>query len=148
MITKTFLTAGRAIFTLELATTFAQANNLPPHYTFKIKKKEAEKQGERDAYFISLLTGPNNTSDYTYLGLLNKESGDVILTKASKYQADSWVVKLLRRTLIRVWAGEQKMLEDAGFSLHHEGRCGRCGRVLTVPESVESGLGPECAGKV
>jgi hypothetical protein len=27
----------------------------------------------------------------------------------------------------------------------HEGRCGRCGRKLTVPESIESGFGPECA---
>jgi hypothetical protein len=26
----------------------------------------------------------------------------------------------------------------------HEGRCGRCGRALTVPESVERGIGPEC----
>ena len=30
----------------------------------------------------------------------------------------------------------------------HEGICGRCGRKLTVPESVERGLGPECAGLV
>jgi len=27
-------------------------------------------------------------------------------------------------------------------------RCGRCGRVLTVPESVESGFGPECIGRL
>lgn len=26
----------------------------------------------------------------------------------------------------------------------HEGKCGRCGRQLTVPESIESGFGPEC----
>ncbi|MGQ4872128.1 MAG: DUF6011 domain-containing protein, partial [Candidatus Thorarchaeota archaeon] len=24
----------------------------------------------------------------------------------------------------------------------HEGKCGRCGRRLTVPESIESGYGP------
>ena len=29
----------------------------------------------------------------------------------------------------------------------HEGRCGKCGRKLTVPESLTSGLGPECAGR-
>ena len=28
----------------------------------------------------------------------------------------------------------------------HEGRCGRCGRALTVPESIERGIGPECVG--
>jgi len=26
----------------------------------------------------------------------------------------------------------------------HEGACGRCGRTLTVPESIASGFGPEC----
>jgi hypothetical protein len=32
--------------------------------------------------------------------------------------------------------------------VHHEGRCGRCGRALTVPESIESGFGPECINHV
>lgn len=27
----------------------------------------------------------------------------------------------------------------------HEGHCGRCGRQLTVPESIYTGIGPECA---
>jgi hypothetical protein len=26
----------------------------------------------------------------------------------------------------------------------HEGRCGKCGRKLTTPESVTAGFGPEC----
>jgi hypothetical protein len=26
----------------------------------------------------------------------------------------------------------------------HEGTCGKCGRALTVPSSIENGLGPEC----
>lgn len=30
----------------------------------------------------------------------------------------------------------------------HEGRCGACGRRLTVPESIAQGLGPVCAGLV
>ena len=31
-----------------------------------------------------------------------------------------------------------------GFEVWHEGKCGRCGAKLTVPESVASGFGPEC----
>ena len=27
----------------------------------------------------------------------------------------------------------------------HSGCCGRCGRKLTVPESIDTGLGPVCA---
>jgi hypothetical protein len=34
------------------------------------------------------------------------------------------------------------------LEIWHEGRCGRCSRKLTVPESLKSGFGPECAGKV
>jgi hypothetical protein len=32
----------------------------------------------------------------------------------------------------------------SGWEFRHEGRCGRCGRTLTVPESIDSGFGPEC----
>jgi hypothetical protein len=30
----------------------------------------------------------------------------------------------------------------------HEGCCGRCGRTLTTPESIDTGFGPECSGKL
>lgn len=29
----------------------------------------------------------------------------------------------------------------------HEGACGKCGRPLTTPESIQSGIGPVCSGK-
>ena len=32
----------------------------------------------------------------------------------------------------------------AGFEFWHEGRCCRCGKRLTVPESIQGGIGPEC----
>lgn len=33
------------------------------------------------------------------------------------------------------------------LTFQHSGRCGRCGRKLTVPSSIQTGLGPECAEK-
>jgi hypothetical protein len=27
----------------------------------------------------------------------------------------------------------------------HEGKCGKCGRALTVPSSILTGIGPECS---
>jgi hypothetical protein len=30
----------------------------------------------------------------------------------------------------------------------HEGRCACCGRPLTVPESIERGIGPDCWEKM
>jgi hypothetical protein len=31
-----------------------------------------------------------------------------------------------------------------GYKIQHEGKCCRCGRTLTTPESIERGIGPEC----
>lgn len=145
MITKEFITAGRAIFTLENAAGFHTSDGCAPHYTFKVTEKEFD---GRTLYFVALLTGPNNEADYSYLGVLNPKTGEVRLTKASKLTDESWPIRLLRRVLARVWSDQGEMIKEAGFNLHHEGRCGRCGRVLTVPESIELGLGPECAGKI
>lgn len=30
----------------------------------------------------------------------------------------------------------------------HEGKCGRCGRALTDPESIKLGIGPKCRTKI
>ena len=141
MITREFITAGKATFTLECPAGF-QGN---PHYTFKVRGKELDDNSGNKIFFVSLLAGPDNSSDYAYLGVLNSETGEVRLTKASKFNEDTLVVRLLRRVTARIWAGEEQAIEDAGFKLHHEGRCCRCGRRLTVPSSIESGIGPECA---
>ena len=34
-----------------------------------------------------------------------------------------------------------------GYTLLRESRCCVCNRKLTVPESIEAGIGPECAGR-
>ena len=31
------------------------------------------------------------------------------------------------------------------LEIRHEGSCGRCGRPLTVPSSIDRGIGPDCA---
>lgn len=35
-----------------------------------------------------------------------------------------------------------------GVEFRHTGKCGRCGRKLTNPRSIDIGLGPECEGKL
>ena len=34
------------------------------------------------------------------------------------------------------------------IEIWHEGKCGRCGRSLTVPESIAAGIGPVCAERI
>ncbi len=132
-----FITAGQAIFTVK-------SGRDGSHYTFQVTKKEND-DGRPPVWFVSLLTGPDNTSDYTYLGLLDVALWRVRLTAKSRMQADSTPVRVLQWALSAIKSGQTL---PAGYRIHHEGRCGRCGRVLTVTESVESGLGPECAKAV
>ena len=135
-----FITAGNATFTVD--------NGKGQHYTFKVRHKGLE---ERDGftpngcYFVSLLTGPNNEFDYTYLGVFNpkamKQAVILRLTRASRMNDDSVPVRVFRWA---AWLAKWEQPLPAGYSLHHEGSCGRCGRTLTTPESVTSGIGPEC----
>jgi hypothetical protein len=124
-----FFKGGKALFTVH------NANG--EHYTYKINKGKAE-----DApFFVSLLTGPSNESDYQYIGLYNFLNPSLRITYKSKMHPDSKPVKVFN------WA--VKMILDrqtlpSGYGIVHEGKCCRCGRTLTTPESVEAGIGPEC----
>jgi hypothetical protein len=145
MITPQFLTAGKAIFTV--------ANPQGVHYTYKVTKKDPRPTDTRKTpvYFIKLLTGgPDNTSSYTYLGMLNPTDGQVILTRASKFQHDSLPVKVANWFIGFIYKVQREPLLNhtlpVGYKLAHAGRCGRCGRLLTTPDSIELGFGPECAG--
>ena len=134
MLTKDFVLAGRAVFTV--------SNAVGDRYTFKVTHKDGAKGS---VWFVSLLTGPDNETDYTYMGILDAWSAEVVLTKASRYTRSSKAVKVLQWACKMVWS-ERSL--PAGYKIQHEGCCGRCGRALTVPESIESGFGPECVKKV
>jgi hypothetical protein len=147
MVTRSFLTAGRAIFTVEPPPGLV-SQGCRAHYTFQIRRKEASGRWREPAWFASLLTGPENTRDFTYLGKLNTETGEVHLTQASRFNDHTWPVYILRRVLDRIWRGEGTVIEQTGWKVYHSGHCGRCGRVLTVPSSIQSGIGPECATRL
>ena len=145
-ISKQFLTAGEAIFTVEVPEEHRK-EGVKPHYTYRVDKVEQNAKYP-EAYFVKLLSGPDNTSDYSYVGRLDQFVGFVETTAKSKFTHESYPVKLLNRVVARVWCDDHAAYEQYGFKVHHEGKCGRCGRRLTVPESVESGIGPECAKKL
>jgi hypothetical protein len=129
---RAFILAGRAVFTV-------RSRRTGERRTFKV----AQKEGAEGFYFVSLLNGPDNTSDYRYLGAMftGRENGK-LGWKLNRQgwapeagAAFGWVVKVLNG---------QTDASQAEF--WHEGRCGRCGRALTTPESIASGIGPVCAG--
>lgn len=137
MISRQFITAGRSIFTV-------QSGKTGEHKTFRVAHKKGTEKFP-PAWFVFLLTGPDNTNDYTFLGLLDPETGRVRLSRSSRFTDASQPVRVVRWALEMVWKNQEL---PSGYKIHHEGRCGKCGRLLTVTESVESGIGPECAKKM
>jgi hypothetical protein len=139
MVGKNFILAGDAIFTVECPD--------GTHHTYGVQEVAGNERWPA-ARFVKFLSGPDNTSSYTYLGILDADTGVVHTTAKSRHLMTSLKLRLLNRILARVWADDHAAYEQHGYKTHHEGRCGRCGCTLTVPESIESGFGPECAKKM
>lgn len=123
-----FALAGKATLTFKSERTEA-------HYTFRINASDDGK-----VHFVSVLTGPNNESDYAYAGIIGRDK-EFRLTKKSKFSDDAVCVKAFRWVWDAVRAGNLPKC----CAVNHDGTCGRCGRTLTTPQSVETGIGPECA---
>ena len=136
MIDLKWVRAGRALFTV--------SNPKGERYTFRVALGKANEKYPKASFFVGLLTGPNNEDDYTYMGVLTDDA-TLRLTKASKYPVDSAPVRVFSWVL-RVITGAAAL--PPGYNIQHEGKCCRCGRTLTVPESIESEIGSECASKM
>lgn len=126
---KTFIQAGRAVFTLTSEETNAS-------FTYLLTR--APQRGAALApLFASVLVAPDA---YAYLGMVNDFG--LRVTAASRFsetvpsfRALAWFLRQLNRA--------DELPESVTF--RHEGRCGRCARALTTPASIDTGLGPECA---
>lgn len=134
---KTFVLAGKALFTLK-------SLKSGDHITFKVKKpRDDTRRGP--SHFVSVLDHADGHGGYSYLGVLNRDLFEV--TRKSPYygQADAKPVRAAGWFFTRLLC-RGELSDD--LELWHEGRCGRCGRRLTHPESIQSGMGPECRGKL
>lgn len=135
-VQPSWIMAGKAIFTV--------SNGRGNHYTYRVTKKENE--GQLPIWFVSLLSGPDNGSDYTYVGVLNRTTGAVRLTGASSFTSTSTPYRVVNWSLKKLWADTPL---PEGYSIDGEGRCGCCGRTLTHPDGVADdgyrfGYGPTC----
>lgn len=131
---KRYVLAGNATFTLK---------NPKSGNRFTYKVKNAERDPEHcNTFFVSTLTGPDNERHYSYIGFITR-----------KTSADDYVFIYGGRKAklgplhpqVRGFQWFFKYIENPEpIEVWHVGKCGRCGRALTVPESIERGIGPEC----
>jgi len=108
-------------------------------YTFKVVKSK----GTKPVHFVNVMYGSDNQNTYAYIGCIFEEK-KFKWTVKSKIKQDDVRVKVFEYVFNHLLKGD--LVEV--IEIWHEGRCGRCGRLLTVPESITSGFGPECAGRV
>ena len=136
---REFATAGNAILTLESQKTGV-------HFTYRIRQAEDKNGKPVRRWFVSVLNGHDNNNDYAYIGLLDQASGDIEFrrTAKSRFGEDAPSVRGFRFMWNSVYADKI----PCQMVIRHEGKCGRCARRLTVPESLDRGIGPECAGKL
>lgn len=126
-----YILAGNATFTLVSPATGAR-------FTYRVRRPD-----EDSPWFVSLLTGPDNEGDYRYLGF-TRDGAELRWSRKSCAGEDAASFKAIAWVLARLARG----LDLRGVEVWHLGRCGRCGRSLTVPESIASGLGPICAERM
>lgn len=120
-----FVLAGFSIFTVENCKTGGR-------FTFKVKQRKNE-----GPHFVAVLTGADNTVDFQFLGTIFDGETYRHGTK-SGIGSDAQSAKVFDF----FWKNRDRLPEQ--IEIYHMGRCGRCGRPLTVPESVRTGLGPKC----
>lgn len=111
------------------------------HRTFQIKT--ALNGALKGSRILSMLTGPDNTRNYTGFAFVNNDGIKVW----SKYAVNPDYKTYGELLWSLALDGERSPYFQRGYRLLVEGRCVKCNRRLTVPESVISGIGPECAGR-
>lgn len=128
-----FMVAGKAKLTVVSQRTGVR-------FTFRFSRPAPEPYKQRPIW-VSLLSGPDNDADYQFIGTMWPGLGWAYRTSPkTRVGHDAPARKALDWFLRCVTQGELR-----GIEVWHEGCCARCGRTLTVPSSIASGLGPECA---
>lgn len=108
------------------------------HRTFRLRTiKKGQMKGAR---LIGYLRGSCNETQYAYFAFLRGD-GNVAIWK--RYRDNNGV-----KHLGRLFETVVSHPEQAGKAYAMKsGKCYRCGRLLTHPQSILSGIGPECAKK-
>lgn len=132
---RRFIEGGNATFTIKNPATGVR-------FTYRAKRPPLDPQSTRGRpIWLALLSGPDNESNYSYIGAVYAE-GNVYspIRRSSKSKVGPEAISAISLEWFL-----RNLDKLNGVEVWHEGRCGRCGRKLTVPESVEAGFGPECS---
>lgn len=107
------------------------------HRTYRIKTNR------RGQTVIGLLVGQNNVTDYAWFGFV--DGSNLRFWKGARFQMMPFRLSVSREELTEGFNAIIGNPNEAGLRYATEyTNCSRCGRLLTVPESIATGKGPEC----
>lgn len=110
------------------------------HVTIRFREWLREGRPVAGKRAVQILTGPDNETNFQTVASI--EGNDVRLF--SRYRADGEVAAALRFLA----GGTIEDHDTARFTYaQRSGKCARCNRTLTVPASINRGLGPDCAAR-
>lgn len=109
--------------------TYTLTNSLGEHRTFRLKTQRDDDDFMPGAQIIQFLSGPNNERDYTSFGHIRNSS----LSVWKKHRDNTDLMQA-----VRAFLKDPSRAEMAA-------NCYRCGHLLTTPESIATGWGPECS---
>lgn len=129
---KEFFFAGNATLTLRNV----DSGN---RFTYRIDTPKKQKNPNKPVFFVNVMDGCDNETGFTFVGTI---FGKNVYKhhKGSKIGERDKSVGVIKAFLD--FLSKNKMPKSV--EVWHEGKCGRCGRKLTVPESIYTGIGPDC----
>lgn len=113
------------------------------HVTLRLRTQNGKQ-------FVGHLYGPINTSQYGTFGIV--QGASYRLFKYDKRNGQSYrqvTAETFKRQIdaLEILMGSQDVVKYGKAYAAASKRCYRCNRLLTEPESIESGIGPICAGR-
>lgn len=136
-----YILGGKAVFTI-------QSHNTGRAFTYRIQSAKKDKtqqwstnNQDRSTFFVSLLIGPDNSEDFQYFAFLRRTNTHNMELRTKEPYSTAF------KNFHWIWNAIVAESHEDSYDFLPSRACARCGRTLTVAESIRAGFGPECAGK-
>ena len=120
------------------------------HRTIRVVRAKDKNGGDPPRKWFASVLAPEGR--WVYMGLFVDKGGRVphlVQTRKSGVSPQAlswrWLYRLMERIALSQYPGD-KIPET--LNLAHDGHCSKCGRTLTNPLSLTTGIGPVCAGRL
>jgi len=107
------------------------------HVTFRVRRPKGFK-----TLLLDAMVGSDNEDGFEYVGSMNR--GLWIKGKAGVSNKAATIRSAIMWSMSRVKSNSL----PSGVVFHHSGDCACCGRTLTNPDSLATGIGPVCSGRL